>query len=164
MQISDILTSDRILCNVNVSSKKAALETLSGVIAGASSNLTAPEVFYCLLSRERLGGTGLGNGIALPHGRMKDGLVTLAAFIKLKQGVDYDAADDQPVDLIFALLVPEHSTDEHLQVLAQLAEMFNEPEFLTRIRKEESREAIYSLLTGRSPDIAPWRAHSKNPA
>lgn len=79
---------------------------------------------------------------------MKDGLSTIAAFIKLKQGVDYDALDHQPVDLIFALLVPEHSTEEHLQVLARLAEMFNKPEFLAQLRREESKEAIYGLLTG----------------
>ena len=148
MRISDILTSERIICNVNLSSKKAALEALSRLIAGASSRLDEQEVFNSLLTRERLGGTGLGNGIAIPHGRLKDGLSTIAAFIKLKQGVDYDAVDQQPVDLIFALLVPEHSTEEHLQVLAQLAEMFNRPEFLTQLRREESEEAIYGLLTG----------------
>ena len=148
MHISEILTSDRILCNVELSSKKAVLETLSGLIAGASSGLTGQAVFNSLLSRERLGGTGLGNGIALPHGRLKNGLSTIAAFIKLKRGVDYDAVDHQPVDLIFALLVPEQSTEEHLQVLAQLAEMFNKPEFLARLRKEESSEAIHNLLTG----------------
>ena len=108
MRISDILTSERIICNVNLSSKKAALETLSGLIASASIQVNEQEVFNSLLSRERLGGTGLGNGIALPHGRLKDGLSTIAAFIKLKQGVDYDALDHQPVDLIFALLVQKH--------------------------------------------------------
>ena len=148
MHISDILTSERIQCDVNLSSKKAVLETLSGIIAGASSNLTGQDVFNSLLSRERLGGTGLGNGIALPHGRLKNGLTTIAAFIKLKQGVDYDASDHQPVDLIFALVVPEHSTEEHLQVLAQLAGMFNQPEFLAQLRREDSNEAIYRLLTG----------------
>ena len=148
MHISEILTSDRILCNVALSSKKAVLETLSGLIAGTGSGLTGQEVFNSLLSRERLGGTGLGNGIALPHGRLKNGPSTIAAFIQLKQGVDYDAIDHQPVDLIFALLVPEQSTEEHLQVLAQLAEMFNKPEFLARLRREESNEAIYNLLTG----------------
>ena len=148
MRISDILTSERIICNVNLSSKKAALETLSGLIASASIRLDEQEVFNSLLTRERLGGTGLGNGIALPHGRMKDGLSTIAAFIKLQQGVDYDAVDHQPVDLIFALLVPEQSTEEHLQVLARLAGMFNEPEFLAQLRREKSKEAIYGLLTG----------------
>ena len=148
MRISDILTSERIICNVNLSSKKAALENLSGLIASSSIQVNEQEVFSSLLSRERLGGTGLGNGIALPHGRLKDGLSTIAAFIKLKQGVDYDALDHQPVDLIFALLVPEQSTEEHLQVLARLAEMFNKPEFLAQLRREESKEAIYGLLTG----------------
>ena len=148
MRIADILTSERIICNVTLSSKKAALETLSGLIASANIRLNEQEVFNSLLSRERLGGTGLGNGIALPHGRWKDGLSTIAAFIKLKQGVDYDAVDHQPVDLIFALLVPENSTEEHLQVLAQLAEMFNKPEFLAQLRREKSKEAIYGLLTG----------------
>ena len=148
MRISEILTSERIICNVNLSSKKAVLEALSGLIASASIRLDEQEVFNSLLTRERLGGTGLGNGIALPHGRLRDGLPTIAAFIKLQQGVDYDAVDHQPVDLIFALLVPEHSTEEHLQVLAQLAEMFNQPEFLTQLRREESEEAIYGLLTG----------------
>ena len=148
MQISDILTSDRILCNIDVSSKKTALETLSGLIANAGSGLTEQQVFHSLLSRERLGGTGLGNGIALPHGRLKDGLATIAAFIKLKRGVDYDAADNKPVDLIFALLVPEHSTEEHLQVLARLAERFHKADFLARLRREKSSESIYKLLAG----------------
>lgn len=148
MRIAEILTLERVICNANLASKKAALETLSGMIAGAGANLSEQEVFDSLLSRERLGGTGLGNGIALPHGRLKNGASTIAAFIKLKHGVDYDAADHQPVDLIFALLVPEHSTEEHLQVLAQLAEMFDKPEFLAQLRNEHSSEAIYGLLTG----------------
>lgn len=148
MDISDILTRERILCNVNLASKKAALETLATLIAGAGSDVTGQQVFDSLLSRERLGGTGLGNGIALPHGRLKNSFSTIAAFIKLKQGVDYDATDCQPVDLMFALVVPEHSTEEHLQVLSQLAERFDRPEFLARLREGESSDAIYELLTG----------------
>ena len=138
---------DRVVCGVNLSSKKAALETLSELIASAGSSPTRIEVFNSLLARERLGGTGLGNGIALPHGRLKNGLSTIAAFIRLEQGVDYDAIDHQPVDLLFALLVPEHSTEEHLQILAKLAEMFNKPELLDQLRRESSNEAIYHLLT-----------------
>lgn len=148
MEISDILTRDRVLCNVNLSSKKAVLETLSGLIAGADTGATEQEVFNSLLSRERLGGTGLGNGIALPHGRLKSSFSTTAAFIKLKRGVDYDTLDRQPVDLVFALLVPEDSTEEHLRILAQLAEMFDRPDFLTRLRRGKSRDAIYELLAG----------------
>ena len=147
MEISDILTRERILCNVDLSSKKAALETLAGLIADAGDGVTRQEVFNSLLSRERLGGTGLGNGIALPHGRLKNSLATTAAFIKLKQGVDYDSSDRRPVDLIFALLVPEQSTEEHLRVLARLAEMFDKPDFLARLRMQNSSETIFELLT-----------------
>ncbi len=148
MEISDILTREHILCNAELSSKKAVLETLALLLAdGAGNRATGQQVFNCLLSRERLGGTGLGNGIALPHGRLKNNFSTTAAFIKLKQGVDYDAIDRQPVDLVFALLAPEDSTEEHLQILAKLAEMFASPEFLTRLRRQKSEEAIYQLLT-----------------
>ena len=156
MDISDILTRERILCNVNLASKKAALETLAALIADtadtadadiAGGGVTGQQVFDSLLSRERLGGTGLGNGIALPHGRLKNSSSTIAAFIKLKRGVDYDATDRQPVDLMFALVVPEHSTEEHLQVLSQLAERFDRPEFLARLRAGKSNDTIYELLT-----------------
>ena len=147
MQISDILSVDRVTCNINIASKKAALEALSGLLAGANSNLTQAEAFHSLLTRERLGDTGLGNGIALPHGRLKDRNFTVAAFIRLAKGIDYDALDQQPVDLMFALLVPENSTDEHLQILAKLAEMFSKPELLAQLREEDSNDTIYDLLT-----------------
>ena len=147
MEISDILARERVLCNANLSSKKAVLETLSGLIAGGDTSMTEQDVFNSLLSRERLGGTGLGNGIALPHGRLKNSFSTTAAFIKLTRGVDYDASDRKPVDLIFGLLVPEHSTDEHLRTLAQLAEMFDGPDFLEQLRRAKSSETIYQLLT-----------------
>lgn len=148
MQISDILAAERVAGNLSLSSKKTALEVLADLLASASLRLSREEVFDCLLSRERLGDTGLGNGIALPHGRMKNAHFTVAAFIKLERGVDYDAADQQPVDLLFALLVPEESTDEHLQILARLAEMFSKQEFLDRLRREDSEAALYELLTG----------------
>ena len=123
------------------------METLAGLIADADRDVTRQEVFNSLLSRERLGGTGLGNGVALPHGRLQNSFATIAAFIKLQRGVDYDALDRQPVDLVFALLVPEHSTEEHLRVLAQLADMFDRPAFLARLRTEHAAQTIYELLT-----------------
>ena len=148
MEIADILTPERISCDLTLRSKKAALETLADLIAGADSSMSVQEVFNSLLTRERLGGTGLGHGIALPHGRLQNSFSTIAAFIRLKQGVDYAASDRQPVDLIFALLVPEHSTEEHLQILAQLASKFDRPEFLAQLRGAASAAAIYELLTG----------------
>ena len=143
LQISQILAPDRILSNVSSHSKKAALETLAGL-----SSLTQAEVFNSLISRERLGSTGLGQGVALPHGRLKNGHTTLAAFIRLESAINYDAVDHKPVDLLFALLVPEESTEEHLQILAQLAERFSRPEVLDRLRTEPDIEGIYTLLTG----------------
>lgn len=146
MRISDILTRERVLCNVNLASKKAALETLADLMAAADNALSGHQAFASLLARERLGGTGLGHGVALPHGRVQNS-VTTAAFLKLKQGVDYDAVDRQPVDLMFALLVPEDSTQEHLQILAQLAGRFNQPAFLAQLRQQDSATTLYQMLT-----------------
>lgn len=148
MQISQILTSARIRTDVPDRSKKAVLETLASLIAGADPGLTQTEVFNSLISRERLGSTGLGQGIALPHGRLKNGKLTLGAFVRLESGIDFDAVDHKPVDLLFALLVPEESTDEHLKILSQLAELFSQPDILNRLRTEETRDGILSILTG----------------
>ncbi len=147
MQISDILSPERVLCDVNTGSKKATLEILADLIASASTGLTQIEVFDSLLARERLGSTGLGHGIALPHGRLKHCNKTLGAFICLQAGIDYDAIDKQPVNLLFALLVPEESTQEHLEILSKLAEMFSNKEFLEQLKVESSEDNIYKLLT-----------------
>ena len=105
-------------------------------------------MYDCLLSRERLGSTGLGSGIAIPHGRLPQGKKTLAAFIQLQEAVDYDASDKLPVDLLFALIVPEESTDEHLQILSTLAEKFSEQNMLQQLRSATSSDELFALLTG----------------
>ena len=150
IKLSQILSTDRVLCNVGCTSKKSALEKLAELIASGSPDLTQSEVFECLFSRERLGSTGLGNGIALPHGRLKNGKQTLAAFIRLQSGIDYDAIDHKQVDLLFALLVPEESTDEHLKILSTLAELFSDKDFLDRLRAEQSSDVVFGLLTDKS--------------
>ena len=148
MQISEILSSDSILCNQSFSSKKTTLEEISKLLANTDSSLSYVEVFECLLTREKLGSTGLGKGIAIPHGRLKGSKKTVAAFIQLQHGVDYDAIDGAPVDLLFALLVPENSTDEHLKILSHLAEMFSNAETLEQLRSATSVDEIYKILTG----------------
>ncbi len=148
MQIADILDASRIVCGVEKSSKKAALEATATLLASASDSLSQGQVFDTLLSRERLGSTGLGNGIALPHGRLKNGDMTIGAFVRLKSGIDYDATDKQPVDILFALLVPEESTEEHLQILARIAEKFSQADLQTKLRTEDNIEALFALLTG----------------
>lgn len=146
MQLADLLTRDRVASVGNVASKKRALEYLSGLIAGGQGSLTPNEVFDSLLSRERLGSTGLGHGVALPHGRVANIDRTIGAFVRLDQGVDFDAVDGDPVDLLFALLVPEQSTDEHLEFLAQLAEMFSTPELREELRRQTDPELLYDIL------------------
>lgn len=147
MEISEILSSDRVLCDVTVNSKKAALEKLAGLIASAIPEVTQTEVFESLVARERLGSTGLGHGIALPHGRRKGGAQTIAAFLRLQTGIQYDAVDQKPVDLLFALLVPEASTEEHLKILARLATMFSDAGLVEAIRSAATADAVFGLLT-----------------
>ena len=96
MQLTDFLTIDRIACHVNAHSKKRALEELSELISHDQQTISATDIFDCLLSRERLGGTGIGFGVAIPHGRLKDSDHTTAALVQLDHGIDFDAIDNQP--------------------------------------------------------------------
>lgn len=135
MQISELLTSARIGCHQDSSSKKRSLEILSQLLASALPAFSEGELFDSLINRERLGSTGLGHGVALPHGRISGLDAPIAAFISLDNGVDFDAIDNAPVDLLFALLVPEESTDDHLKILAHLASMFSDADFCTALRE-----------------------------
>ena len=148
MNIPDILSPDCVFSEMDCHSKKDALDTLAKTIADSDNSISQTEVFDCLIARERLGSTGLGNGIAIPHGRLKNGKKTLAAFIQLETAIDYDAIDKAPVDLLFALIVPEDSTEEHLQTLAKPAEKFSDKTTLNKLRQTNSATEIYSILTG----------------
>jgi len=147
MQLSEFINVNRIKKGIDVLSKKRALEELSNLITQDQTQLNATEIFESLISRERLGSTGVGYGIAIPHGRIKNCEQITGAFIQLQQGIDFDAMDNQPVDMLFALIVPEESTDEHLQVLALLASMFNDENFRQQLRQGQNEEEIYQLLT-----------------
>lgn len=148
MELQDIIDPERIAYDIDVSSKKRALETISDILVkgGGSENLVSHDVCESLIAREKLGSTGIGCGVAIPHGRLKNTDKTLAAFVKLHKGVDYDAIDNQAVDLIFALLVPENSTEEHLHILAEIAEMFSNEEFRKQLRQANDPQALWSLL------------------
>ena len=147
MQLSKFINVNRIKKGVDILSKKRALEELSNLITQDQTQLNATEIFESLISRERLGSTGVGYGVAIPHGRIKNCDNITGALIQLEQGVDFDAMDNQPVDILFALIVPEESTDEHLQVLALLASMFNDGNFRQKLRQSENEEEIYQLLS-----------------
>lgn len=151
MDIADILTVERISSGVSPASKKRALEDISNLIANGAGNLAAGEIFDSLLSRERLGSTGIGHGVAIPHGRVKGIKQSTAAFMQLVDGIDYDAIDNIPVDLMFALLVPEESTNEHLQILARLAEMFSDENYCHKLREAQTAGELHDLLTQWQP-------------
>lgn len=146
MQLIDLLAQSRVLCGVRSASKKRALEELSHLIAEGDPSLNQLEVFESLVARERLGSTGLGKGIAIPHGRLKTGTKAIAAFVRLSKGVDYDAPDGQPVDLLCALLVPANCSQEHLEILALLSEMFSSAEFREKLRAAATPISLYTLL------------------
>lgn len=147
MNISDLLSPDRIVCGLALSSKKRALEVLSQLLSEASGvSLGEADIFDGLLARERLGSTGLGYGVAIPHGRFKDIGQALGVFVRLENGIDFDAIDGEPVDLMFALMVPEESTEEHLQLLASLAEMFSNPGIRERMRQCQRADDIAAVI------------------
>jgi PTS system nitrogen regulatory IIA component len=149
------LVLERIGCNVEAASKKRVLEQLGQRLAEAVPDLNQDMVFDALLERERLGSTGLGKGIALPHARMPQISQALAAFIQLPEGIDFDAIDNEPVDLAFAMLVPEEATDEHLQLLAKLAQMFDDQHFCAALRQASTAQDLYQLIQQREAIISP---------
>lgn len=146
MRLTDIISLGRISCDSHAGSKKRVLEQFSDLIANDQPTLNRNEIFESLLSRERLGSTGLGHGIAIPHGRISNSERAIGALIKLQDGIDFEAVDHQPVDLLFALLVPEQSTEEHLQLLAMLAEMFSNAVVVEQLRNAHSSAALYDVI------------------
>ncbi|MGD8378385.1 MAG: PTS IIA-like nitrogen regulatory protein PtsN [Gammaproteobacteria bacterium] len=147
MQISELLTPERVVCNVDARSKKRALEILSELLARDDTDIAPVEAFNCMIGRERLGSTGIGKGVALPHGRLPGLTASIGAFIRLREPVDYDGGDAGPVDLLFALLVPQVSTDDHLQTLAALAEQFNDETFCRALRECHNSMGLFTVLT-----------------
>jgi PTS system nitrogen regulatory IIA component len=145
MNIVDLLTKDRIRTDADVGSKKRALEILSEMLTDGG-DMPSGVLFNKLIGRERLGSTGLGHGVALPHARIEHSRQARGALIRLPRGIDFDAFDRQPVDLLFALVVPEHFTDEHLQILASLAELFSDQELCRDLRHADSPDAVYQRL------------------
>ena len=147
MQLSSILTPERTLCGAQGLSKKRALETVSQFICQDVLSLNSDDVFNKLIERERLGSTGLGKGIAIPHCRIDNCSQITGSLIKLENRVDFDAPDNDPVDLLFVLLVPDEAHDEHLTALATLAELFSNDEYIDRLRQANTNEALYTAAT-----------------
>lgn len=146
MNITDLLVPERVSCRDDLGSKKRLLEYVSELLASSSPELTQHEIFEALISREKLGSTGLGQGVAIPHGRIASLARPVCAFVRLATPVDFDATDGQPVDLIFTLLVPEDSTEEHLQVLSTIAEIFSNAGISMALRQCETDSCLLEQL------------------
>jgi PTS system nitrogen regulatory IIA component len=147
MLVSDLLSPERVLPDVRTSSKKRLLELVSEALVKNDESLDSREVFESLCARERLGSTGLGNGVAIPHGRIKGSSGVQAVFIRLIKPLAYDAIDGQPVDLLFALAVPQKCTQDHLKLLSQIAERFSNTELLEKLRAAGDANELIHLLS-----------------
>ena len=143
--IEDILTPERALLNVAVTSKKKLLEFLAGFVTEQLPGSTADDIFDRLLSRERLGSTGIGEGVAIPHCRLAGIDQAMGALFTLKDPIDFDAIDQRPVDLLFFLLVPEEACDEHLGTLAKLAESFSQESCRAQLRSAQSDKDLLRI-------------------
>ena len=148
MELSQLVSTDSVVCNADISSKKRALEFLAELLAKESSTADAFDIFQHLTEREKLGSTSLGHGVALPHARTSTSDKAIGAFIKLEQGIDFDSPDNKPTDLLFALMVPEHYTDEHLEILSSLASCFSDEVLCHNLRTSDTSEELYKRLTG----------------
>lgn len=148
MKLAEILSAGRVATGVAVTSKKRALEEIARLLALGAPGVSTQDIVGSLAGREKLGSTGLGHGVAIPHGRIAGITSSVGAFVRLKHPVDYDTHDGQPVDLIFGLLVPQHATGEHLQHLAAIAEKFSDDDFCASVHAAKDEAALHALLTG----------------
>ncbi|PRO69352.1 PTS IIA-like nitrogen regulatory protein PtsN [Alteromonas gracilis] len=146
MDIQAIVSLDRTECAVQCNSKKRILEIIADIAAKNNENIESATVLSSLMSRERMGSTGIGNGIALPHGRLAGLEKVIAIVVTCTPAIDFDALDEKPVDIFFALLVPEEQTEGHLQTLATVAGKLSDKETIKAIRRATKSDEILSAL------------------
>ena len=144
-QIASLLPLDNVVANLEASSKKRIFEQV-GILFENHQSLARSAVYDALFAREKLGSTGLGQGIAIPHGRIKGLKTPVGAFVRLVGGVPFDAPDGKPVSLIFVLLVPEAANEHHLQLLSELAQMFSDREFRDQLGTAPDATALHGLF------------------
>lgn len=146
MEMHDLIAPEQVIAGLKAGNKKQALQELAR-IAGGVIDANDKAVFEILLERERLGSTGVGNGVAIPHGKLP-GLKRLYCFFaKLAAPIDFEAVDDQPVDLVCLLLAPENAGADHLKALARISRLLRDKETCEKLRGSDSADALYALLT-----------------
>ncbi len=149
-QFGKHLPATHVVLDLDVSSKKRLFEQI-GLLFENENRISRAKVFDALFAREKLGSTGLGHGVAIPHGRMKGLRDTLAVFIRTADGVPFEAPDGENVRLVFAMLVPEHATEQHLNLLSELAEAFSDTELRAALLAEPDHDRVHKMLTEWSP-------------
>ncbi len=147
MNLSDLLQPDAVLPSLHAQSKKQVLQEVSAT-AARLTGLSEREVFDTLLQRERLGSTGVGQGVAIPHGKLRALDRLVGVFARLARPVDFDSLDDQPVDLVFVLLAPESAGADHLKALARIARVLRDPAMAQKLRTAQDASGLYAVLTG----------------
>ncbi|MFQ5766132.1 MAG: PTS IIA-like nitrogen regulatory protein PtsN, partial [Rhodospirillales bacterium] len=146
MEINDLLVPDSVVADLKATSKKQALQDLARIAADVSG-LHERTVFDVLMERERLGTTGVGNGIAIPHGKLPNLDRLYGLFARLKQPIDFQAIDERPVDLIFVLLAPESAGADHLKALARISRLLRNQSVRDKLRGTDNAEALFAILT-----------------
>lgn len=146
MKLQDILTPDCTICAVPAASKKRILEYLSSLAAEKLANHDTFQLLESLVKRERMGSTGIGNGIAIPHGRLIDATKPIAVLITTEQAIDFDAIDHRPVDIFIALFVPEEECQNHLCTLQSIATIFRDKQFCKQVRQCKSNHELFQLI------------------
>ena len=146
MEINELISAESVIPNLRASSKKQALQDLARRAAGITG-LQERAIFDVLMERERLGTTGVGNGIAIPHGKMANLDRLYGLFARLENSVDFQSIDEQPVDLIFLLLAPESAGADHLKALARVSRLLRDGSVCEKLRGTNDAEALFALLT-----------------
>ncbi len=148
--ISKLLAPANVITDLDASSKKRVFEQV-GLLFENNHQIARSQVFDSLFAREKLGSTGLGQGVAIPHGRIKGLKEALGVLVRMKQPIPFDAPDGQAVSLIFVLLVPDRATDLHLQILSELAQMFSDKAFRERLLAAWGAPDLHQLVTQWQP-------------
>jgi PTS system nitrogen regulatory IIA component len=146
MEISDLLQPAAVIPQLKVQGKKQLLQEIAARAAEVTL-ISDRKIFETLMERERLGTTGVGQGIAIPHGRLSDVKSIVGVFARLESPIDYEAVDNQPVDLVFALLAPEGAGADHLKALARVSRLLRNQQATEKLRAAKTAEALYALLT-----------------
>ena len=151
--ISRLLQPSNVIVDLDVSSKKRVFEQV-GLLFENNNHVARSEVFDSLFAREKLGSTGLGQGVAIPHGRLKGLKEAVGALVRMRHSIPFDAPDGQNVGIIFVLLVPDRATDMHLQILSELAQMFSEKPFREQLVAARDASELHRLITDWQPHAA----------